>query len=372
MNKALIVLAAAVAFSAGAAKAAGPMGEKRGESSAIMDVNAAGELVGEIKGEDGNRRAIMVSQGQPLEIGTLGGGESFANAINNAGVVTGAALTEKNAWHAFRYDQSLGMTGLGTLGGNSSVGTAINDKGHVVGYADTEAGNFHAFIDNGVGMLDLGTFGGRNSYAMAVNNNGIVVGAAQLPNGYRRAFMYKPGSGMIEIPGFGGRISVATAVNDNGVVVGSAETPDNKWHAFVWDGKRLTDLGAMMVSGNSFATAINANGDIVGTLKLKDHDAPHTFVYKDGHIRIRSGYNSLYLTKRITEDGQIVGAWYTGHILKAGSVPSEIPQGADRFKPVDWLTFALLASILVWAVFKVMEHRRKGFEFRMFSFSFIW
>ena len=370
MNKALIVVAAAVMFSAGVAHAAGPMGEKRGESSAIMDVNAAGEMVGEIKDEDGNRRAILTTQGRNIEIGTLGGSESFANAINNAGVVTGAALTAKNAWHAFRYDQALSMVDLGTLGGNSSVGTAINDKGHVAGYADTEAGTFHAFVDTGVGMLDLGTFGGKNSYATAVNNNGVVVGAAQLPNGFRRAFMFKPGSGMIEIPGFGGRISVATAVNDNGIVIGSAETADHKWHAFSYDGKRVTDLGALMVEGNSYATGINANGDIVGSLKLKDHDAPHTFIYKDGQMRIRSGYRSLYLTKRITDDGQIVGAWYTGHILKAGTVPTEVPQGAARFNLGDWLTFALLAAIAIWAVFKVMEHKRKGFQFRMFSFTF--
>ncbi|WP_395407050.1 HAF repeat-containing protein [Pseudoduganella sp. UC29_106] len=370
MRKALIAAGVLFLSSIGAVHAAGPMGEKRGESSAIMDVNAAGETVGEIKDEDGNRRAILVSQGRPIEIGTLGGSESFANAINNAGVVTGAALTAQNAWHAYRYDESQGMRSLGTLGGNSSVGTAINDKGYIAGYADTEQGTFHAFVDNGIGMLDLGTFGGKNSYATAVNNNGMVVGAAQLPNGYRRAFLYKPGSGMIEIPGLGGRISVATAVNDNGIVVGSAETADHKWHAFIYDGKRVTDLGAMMVSGNSFATAINANGDIVGTLKLKDHDAPHTFIYKDGRMRIRAGGNSLYLTKRITDDGQIVGAWYTGHILKAGAVPTEVPEGAARWNPGDWMTFALLVSVLLWAVFKVFEHRRKGFEFRMFSFSF--
>jgi probable HAF family extracellular repeat protein len=369
MNRALIALGLAVLFSASAAHAAGPLGEKKGESSAIMDVNAAGETVGEIRDEDGNRRAILISQDRKVEMGTLGGGESFANAINNAGVVTGAALTAKNAWHAYRYDEGLGMRSLGTLGGNSSVGTAINDKGHVAGYADTDNGNFHAFIDNGVGMLDLGTFGGKNSYATAVNNNGLVVGAAQLPNGYRRAFLFKPGSGMIEIPGLGGRISVATAVNDHGIVVGSAETADRKWHAFAYDGKRVTDLGAMMVSGNSFATGINANGDIVGSIKLKHHDAPHTFIYKDGRMRIRAGGNSLYLTKRITDDGQIVGAWYTGHILKAGAVPTELPEGAARWNPGDWLTFALLVTVLLWAVFKAIEHKRNGFQFRMFSFA---
>jgi len=369
MSKALIVLAAAVLFSTGAAHAAGPMGERKGESSAILDINAAGETVGEIRDEDGNRRAVFMSRGRNVDIGTLGGSESVANAINNAGQVTGAALTGKNAWNAFRYDQSLGMRSLGTLGGNSSVGIAINDKGHVAGYADTEDGNFHAFVDTGVGMLDLGTFGGRNSYATAVNNHGVVVGASQLPNGYRRAFVFKPGSGMIEIPGLGGRISVATAVNDSGIVAGAAETADHKWHAFIWDGKRVTDLGAMMVAGDSYATGINANGDVVGTLRQKGHEAPHTFIYKDGRMRVRAGGTSLYLTKRITDDGQIVGAWYTGHLLQAGAVPTEIPEGAARFSLGDWLTFAMFAAALTWLVFKIVDHKRNGFRFRMFSFA---
>lgn len=352
----------------GASHAAGPMGERKTESSTMTGVNAAGEWVGEIRDEDGRRRAILMSQGHRIEIGTLGGSDSTANAINNQGTVTGGALTANNAWHAFRYDLARGMQDLGTLGGSSSVGTAINEAGHIVGYADTTDGNYRAFVDNGIAMLDLGTFGGKNSYATAINARGYVVGAAQLPNGYRRAFLYKPGSGMIELPTLGGRISVATAINDAGIVVGASEMPDHSWHAFMYDGKRMVDLGAMISQGSSFANGINANGDIVGTVKIKDHDAPHTFIYRNGRMQVRFGTESLYLTRDITDDGNVIGSTYTGHVLKSGAISAE--RTARRMGVDDWLAVIFLAGLAGLAVYKVRHRLRKGLDFGVKLVSF--
>ncbi len=370
MKPASLALIIALTLPFATAYAKGPMGERKTESSTMTGINAAGEWVGEIKDEDGRRRAILMSQGRHIEIGTLGGSDSTANAINNQGVVTGGALTASNAWHAFRYDEAQGIRDLGTLGGSSSVGTALNQSGHIVGYADTADGNYHAFVDNGIGMLDLGTLGGKNSYATAISGDGYVVGAAQLADGYRRAFLYKPGSGMIELPTLGGRISVATGVNDQGVVVGASEMPNRSWHAFMYENGRMIDLGAMISHGSSFANGINNHGDIVGTVRIKDHDAPHTFIYKNGQMQVRSAYKSLYLTRDITEEGQVIGSSYTGHVLKSGSVDSASEK--DRgLKPVDWLTLGFLAIIAGVAAFKARERIRKGidFGFKMLSFA---
>jgi probable HAF family extracellular repeat protein len=368
MKAAPLAIALLLSLPLAAGAVAPAPGERKTDSSTVTGMNAAGEWVGEIKDEDGRRRAVLMSQGRRIEIGTLGGSDSTANAINNQGMVTGAALTANNAWHAFRYDEALGMRDLGTLGGSSSVGTALNESGHIVGYADTADGSYHAFVDTGIAMLDLGTFGGRNSYATAINANGYVVGAAQLPNGYRRAFLYKPGSGMIELPTLGGRISVATAINDAGIVVGASEMPDETWHAFMYDGKRMIDLGAMISQGSSFANGINARGDIVGTLKVKGHDAPHTFIYKDGRMQVRFGPDSLYLTRDITDDGSIYGSTYTGHVLKSGAVGAEI--AARRMGLDDWLAVLFLASLVAVAVYKVRERIRKGLDFGIKLVSF--
>ena len=67
---------------------------------------------------------------------------------------------------------------IGTLGGNNSYANGINDAGQVVGYSATAGGVQHAFITgpNGMGMRDLGTLGGTDSFAYGINDAGQVVG----------------------------------------------------------------------------------------------------------------------------------------------------------------------------------------------------
>jgi probable HAF family extracellular repeat protein len=79
------------------------------------------------------------------------------------------------------------MTDLGTLGGRDSVAHGINDAGQVVGYSETGAGFRHSFITgpNGVGMTDLNTLvslPGGAAYATGINNDGqVAVNLSPIP-----------------------------------------------------------------------------------------------------------------------------------------------------------------------------------------------
>ena len=84
--------------------------------------------------------------------------------------------------HAFRWDLTNSMVDLGTLGGTNSIANAINDAGQVVGQSQTSTGEFHAFVwDPSNLMQNLGTHGGSISDAADINAVGLAVGRSIIP-----------------------------------------------------------------------------------------------------------------------------------------------------------------------------------------------
>ena len=78
-------------------------------------------------------------------MGGLGGGGSYASAINDRGQVVGEGKNASGAWHAFLWQNGT-MTDLGTLGGKKSAATSINERGEIVGTSTTRSGQTHAFL----------------------------------------------------------------------------------------------------------------------------------------------------------------------------------------------------------------------------------
>jgi probable HAF family extracellular repeat protein len=85
-------------------------------------INDIGQVVGDF---DGN--AFLWEKGMAIEIGTLGGEESFAYDINNTGQVVGASTIADGSLHAFIWENGI-MTDLG-----EGEAFAINNAGQVVG-----------------------------------------------------------------------------------------------------------------------------------------------------------------------------------------------------------------------------------------------
>ena len=146
--------------------------------------------------------AFIYSGGQMTDLGNLSASNNFGNfsaalAINNSGVVVGWGITDNFETHAFRYAGT--MSDLGTLGGSESRARAINSAGDIVGFSATPSDfAYHAFlVPAGGSMMDLGTIAGyNNSSAYGINDAGVIVGtgSAQAP-----PFVYSPGTGMQDL-----------------------------------------------------------------------------------------------------------------------------------------------------------------------------
>jgi probable HAF family extracellular repeat protein len=200
-------------------------------------INTAGQIVGSFWVKEGDllsMHAAVYKDGNVIDLGTLGGRESEALAINDAGVVVGWADTPTGR-HAFRYESGA-MTDLGTLGGATSIASGINSAGTIVGAADRADGSRRAFMLAGAGMIDLGTLGGASSEALAVNDAGQVVGGADSEHG-RRAFVFSDGA-MHDLNGYlsaplpsgepGGRgyylLTAARGINGSGQILADASS----------------------------------------------------------------------------------------------------------------------------------------------------
>lgn len=206
------------------------------------------------------------SRGVFVDLGTLGNGIiSNATAISEHGVVVGATQVNVDfscmpipcaESHAFSnpYTSLLvngPMADLGTLGGTNSIAYAVNEHGVVVGASDIpieDGGGSHAFVYDPAdpGMVDLGTLGGAQSWAYGINDDGWVVGSGQIEgNTEAHAFAYDPvAHEMHDLGTLGGTSSTARDISNCGVIVGSSLNDEGEMHAFRAGPVGFSDMSA--------------------------------------------------------------------------------------------------------------------------------
>lgn len=189
------------------------LGTLGGNTSAAADINNRGDIVGsadigpEIWLE---QRAFLLRPGVSMqdlgriEVPNPEGGSS-ALGLNELRQVVGTSVVgpydpPESPMHAFLY-KCEEMLDLGTLGGQYSVAEAINERGQVVGQASTPDFHFNrAFLYYKGVMKNLGALpGGDFSSATDVNDHGHVVGFSSGPatgesdTGWQKAFIYYSG-----------------------------------------------------------------------------------------------------------------------------------------------------------------------------------
>src|SRR5262245_1161995 len=293
--------------------------------------------------------AFFRQNGAFTDLGTLGGPNSRATAINNATLaqVVGWADTSQlnssgaNIYHASKWEQVSGnwsITDLGTLAVTNlqanSQATAINLQGQVVGWSDTDIVNSgggyvqHLFLwQNGTitdlnNLMPIGwTLSAGKGIPNGINDSGQITGAATL-NGVTYAVLLTPSGssgynltqlvnltgGPLHYSGFG---SFGSSINSSGQVVGASNGSDAFWQ----NATIVTNVGNKSYGGPAYG--VNNAGQVVGSLwSIK---GPYAFLWQSGKltnlnnlIPKNSGWN-LIEADRINEpdsthpNGSIVG-----------------------------------------------------------------
>lgn len=240
---------------------------------------------------------------------------SSAADINRYGDVVGSFTSAGNT-HAFAYTGG-GFADLGTLGGLNSFANAINDVGQVVGGASTLGGDTHAFVFSGSSLLDLGTLGGNSSVAYDINNHGVIVGSAGTSGAsyYPEAFRYESGTmtGLGTLPGGAG--SDAYAINNHGLIGGSSfqgevTMPEYPFYAVLFQGGSVNPIGASPL-GDSAIYGLNDLGQAVGGIPASTIvHASHAFLYEHGVITDIGFLDARFddsIAWDINKLGQVVG-----------------------------------------------------------------
>jgi len=262
------------------------------------------------------------------DLGTLGGTESFAYAINDSGQVVGLSrIAGDVSTHSFLYNDRR-MTDLYPFNSqNIQTGgpTGINNSGQIA--SGTIVGGVYspAILDSRTGGLTLpGTFGGVTSFdfngvANSINNRADAVGSSYIDAIKRHAFLYSNGL-MRDIDPLGG-YSAAIDINDEGAIVGFASAQsDGTATAFLYS-QGLTTL-IFPDRKESYANGVNNLGQVVGEFLVEDESAFHAFLYSERTITdLGSPDSPETVAYAINDQQQVIGTTWVPYNAICFGVP---------------------------------------------------
>ena len=263
---------------------------------------------------------------------SLGVSYGYARGINSVGQVIVYDLSSHSYLASPPYTS---WTDLGTLGGGDFYAHAINDSGTVVGSGHTISGSVHAFMNFNGTMTDLGSIF-SDSDARSINNSGQIVGDGHISNilgYYTRAFQMVNGTMTDLDPAYQNYDMSATAINDAGQFVVNTDKawcsaslatrsarPSQKhpcrgpsMYVLRYSaGGIITNLGSLG-GPTAYGLGINSYGDVVGQSDTAN-GAQHAFLYTRGamtdlnsHAILNARGWTFLQAWSINDFGQIVG-----------------------------------------------------------------
>jgi probable HAF family extracellular repeat protein len=308
-------------------------------SSIASSINAEGWSIGQAQNGEVDpatswpeTRAVLWRGDSITDLGSLGGTQGIANAVNDFGQVVGGSATNlpdvfyndslstclaypvtcgstfsfdslffpvTTEVHAFLW-QGGHMRDLGTLSGPDGSGSdstawMINNLGEIVGWSFTaNAATVEPFFWSPADgkMISMGSLGGTYGTPFWLNNKGLATGASNLAGDQtEHPFIWSKATGMHDLLldcTWCGTFGHPDSMNDAGQVVGYAlvagDPSDSNnlplAHGFVWTNGVMTDLGPGLAGDESYeAASINSKGQIVGG---SDYFDVYGFLWENG------------------------------------------------------------------------------------------
>lgn len=240
-------------------------------SSEIYGINDLGDTVGYAMSAPRDMAYFKPAGKEPIALFAPDGKAmaSYADVVNNSGVVAGMYITADDRRHAFAWKAGA-LTKLPSLGGRTTYVSAINASGEIAGGSKADTGNNHAVKwVNGV-LIDLGGLGYTHNFgdhAYAINDAGWVAGYCSVANFQISGCIWHDGV-IDELPPLvAGSWSEVRAINNSNVAVGRAGYPNSGGHAVIWTNGVISDLNKQVNLPASMtlevAHAINNKGRIL-------------------------------------------------------------------------------------------------------------
>ncbi len=307
----------------------------------IMAGNIGGLGPNSLFGTLENGRAVLGAYGFLLDLGTLGGPNSWMNwgQINDFGQIVGYSETDvldpngedicgfgthltcrPFLWQFFH------MSALPTLGGNNGEASAINEHGEIVGMA--ENGNVDSTCppgtmnnriqlpvlwENGRAHALPTVDGNPDGFAFWINDRGQVVGDSGTCGGATIHAVSWTNGVASQLPELGTG-AIAEGINNQGQIVGTIGSADGTTqYGALWQNGVLTNLGLLPGDFGGSAFGNNSQGVVVGGNWDSNFYWSHAFIWQNGvmtdlNTLFPAGSN-LYATfaAKINERGQIGG-----------------------------------------------------------------
>jgi probable HAF family extracellular repeat protein len=288
-----------------------------------------------------NGRALIGIDGLKLDLGTLGGKNSWMNwgEINDFGQIVGyseTAVPDPNGEDVCTFGthltcrpflwQFFHMSALPTLGGNNGQASAINNRGQIVGFAEdgtvdsscpanktNNRTQLPVLWENGKAKakaLPTGNDPGGN--ALWINDKGQIVGFTG-PCGATNHAVVWDNDNVNTLPD-NGTGAEAFGNNNRGQIVGFVGSPDGGIpNGALWQNDTLTNLGILPGDFGGIASGINDKGQVVGSNFDSHGNWAHAFIWQNN---VMTDLNALFpansnlfavMANKINERGQISG-----------------------------------------------------------------